>query len=458
MSVYAMPYVAVGLGRRSLRGHRRPAGGAVSAEMPEATRPAAAGYQHAQAVGPAATGENPVAEAAWTPPSWEEVVQDHSGRVYRLAYRLTGNRHDAEDLTQEVFVRVFRSLSSYTPGTFEGWLHRITTNLFLDQVRRRQRIRFDALSDDADDRLPGAAEPGPRARLGAQQPRPRRAGGARRAAPGVPRRRRAVRHRGAVVRGDRRHARHQARYRPLAGSTAAGRSCANRWPTAARPRPRAAARWHWVGRRSPVTHLGERITALVDGRLSADAVERVHAHLAGCRACRDLVEAERLMKARLATLQGPEPAAELVQRLLTLGGPAGPLSPRAGHVPGTPRPATVSRPQAGVAARSWGRRPAGRPLPAGRPVTARRGPGRVPRRRTRIAVAVLGALSVVGVGISGLAVSGAGSAEPTLVPPLDTFVVDHAAATSNLPFVDIPAGWQPSASTTLSAAGGGAGK
>ena len=89
----------------------------------------------------------------WTPPSWDEVVRDHSARVYRLAYRLTGDKHDAEDLTQEVFVRVFRSLSSYTPGTFEGWLHRITTNLFLDQVRRKARIRFDALPDDAE-RLP----------------------------------------------------------------------------------------------------------------------------------------------------------------------------------------------------------------------------------------------------------------------------------------------------------------
>jgi RNA polymerase sigma-70 factor (ECF subfamily) len=100
------------------------------------------------------------ADAAWTPPSWEQVVQEHSARVYRLAYRLTGNRHDAEDLTQEVFVRVFRSLSSYTPGTFEGWLHRITTNLFLDQVRRKQRIRFDALPEDAGDRLAGS-DPGP---------------------------------------------------------------------------------------------------------------------------------------------------------------------------------------------------------------------------------------------------------------------------------------------------------
>src|SRR5258708_1206456 len=91
----------------------------------------------------------PGSAGQWTPPSWEDVVREHSARVYRLAYRLTGNSHDAEDLTQEVFVRVFRSLPSYTPGTFEGWLHRITTNLFLDGVRRKKRVRFDALADDA---------------------------------------------------------------------------------------------------------------------------------------------------------------------------------------------------------------------------------------------------------------------------------------------------------------------
>jgi RNA polymerase sigma-70 factor (ECF subfamily) len=92
----------------------------------------------------------------WVAPSWEQIVTDHSARVFRLAYRLTGNLHDAEDLTQEVFVRVFRSLDKYTPGTFEGWLHRITTNLFLDQARRKSRIRFDALADDAAHRLPSA--------------------------------------------------------------------------------------------------------------------------------------------------------------------------------------------------------------------------------------------------------------------------------------------------------------
>jgi RNA polymerase sigma-70 factor (ECF subfamily) len=105
-------------------------------------------------------GVRPLEETEWIQPSWDDVVRTHSPRVYRLAYRLTGNAHDAEDLTQDVFVRVFRSLSSYTPGTFEGWLHRITTNLFLDMVRRRARIRFEALADDATDRLPGR-EPTP---------------------------------------------------------------------------------------------------------------------------------------------------------------------------------------------------------------------------------------------------------------------------------------------------------
>ena len=90
----------------------------------------------------------------WTPPTWDEIVQEHSARVYRLAYRLTGNVHDAEDLTHDVFIRVFRSLHTYRPGTFEGWLHRITTNVFLDKMRRKQRIRFDALTDEWAARLP----------------------------------------------------------------------------------------------------------------------------------------------------------------------------------------------------------------------------------------------------------------------------------------------------------------
>lgn len=87
-------------------------------------------------------------------PSWSELVQAHADSVYGLAYRLTGNQQDAEDLTQETFMRVFRSLKSYRPGTFEGWLHRITTNLFLDMVRHRQVIRMEALPENYD-RVPG---------------------------------------------------------------------------------------------------------------------------------------------------------------------------------------------------------------------------------------------------------------------------------------------------------------
>ncbi len=97
--------------------------------------------------------------AQWAMPTWDEVVRQHADRTYRLAYRLSGNAQDAEDLTQETFIRVFRSLSSYQPGTFEGWMHRITTNLFLDMVRRRNRVRMEALPDDYD-RVPGA-EPSP---------------------------------------------------------------------------------------------------------------------------------------------------------------------------------------------------------------------------------------------------------------------------------------------------------
>ncbi len=115
----------------------------------------------ASVVAPVPAAQDSAAE--WVRPTWEEVVANHSAKVYRLAYRLTGNKFDAEDLTQEVFVRVFRSLENFKPGTLDGWLHRITTNLFLDQARRKNRIRFDALAEDAESRIPG-----PRARPGTE--------------------------------------------------------------------------------------------------------------------------------------------------------------------------------------------------------------------------------------------------------------------------------------------------
>ena len=85
--------------------------------------------------------------------AFTDLYKAHLRDVYSYAYYRVGNHHDAEDLTQDVFVRVFRSLHTYQPGTFEGWLHRITTNVFLDKMRRKQRIRFDALSEDSAARL-----------------------------------------------------------------------------------------------------------------------------------------------------------------------------------------------------------------------------------------------------------------------------------------------------------------
>lgn len=87
-------------------------------------------------------------------PTWEEVAREHGRFLYTVAYRLTGNDDDAQDLVQEVLLRVRRGLATYRPGTMEGWLSRITTNAFLDDVRRSRRRPVDALPDDADRVLP----------------------------------------------------------------------------------------------------------------------------------------------------------------------------------------------------------------------------------------------------------------------------------------------------------------
>lgn len=81
--------------------------------------------------------------------SWDEIVRGYGDRVYRLAYRLSGNQQDAEDITQEVFIRVFRSLDRFEPGSFHGWLHRITTNVFLDMARRRAKVRMHPIGEEA---------------------------------------------------------------------------------------------------------------------------------------------------------------------------------------------------------------------------------------------------------------------------------------------------------------------
>ena len=81
-------------------------------------------------------------------PTWEDVARSYGRKIYNFAYRLTGNPDDAADLVQEVLLRVRKGLASYTPGSFEGWLWRITRNAFLDSVRKAKRKPTSPLPDD----------------------------------------------------------------------------------------------------------------------------------------------------------------------------------------------------------------------------------------------------------------------------------------------------------------------
>ncbi|HTR46044.1 MAG TPA: RNA polymerase sigma factor [Verrucomicrobiae bacterium] len=77
-------------------------------------------------------------------PSWEELVRRHTRRVYNLCYRFTGNSTSAEDLSQDVFLRVYRTLPSYesAQGSFTTWLTSVTRNLLVDHYRRTRRDRM----------------------------------------------------------------------------------------------------------------------------------------------------------------------------------------------------------------------------------------------------------------------------------------------------------------------------
>jgi RNA polymerase sigma factor (sigma-70 family) len=87
-------------------------------------------------------------------PTWEETARKYGRFIYTVAYRLTGNEDDAKDLVQEVLLRVRKGLATYRPGSMEGWLSRITTNVFLDDVRRRRRRPVELLPEEPDRVMP----------------------------------------------------------------------------------------------------------------------------------------------------------------------------------------------------------------------------------------------------------------------------------------------------------------
>jgi RNA polymerase sigma-70 factor (ECF subfamily) len=78
--------------------------------------------------------------------AWEELVRLHTRRVYSVCYRFTGTDSEAQDLTQEVFLRVFRTLRSFRSGegSFAVWLNRLTRNLLIDNYRRTKQDRATA--------------------------------------------------------------------------------------------------------------------------------------------------------------------------------------------------------------------------------------------------------------------------------------------------------------------------
>src|SRR5450432_2103219 len=85
--------------------------------------------------------------------AWEDLVRMHTRRVYAICYRFTGSDHKAQDLTQEVFLRVFRSLKNFRAGegSFGVWLGRLTRNLLIDDYRKNKPERT---TDSLEDRLP----------------------------------------------------------------------------------------------------------------------------------------------------------------------------------------------------------------------------------------------------------------------------------------------------------------
>lgn len=89
-----------------------------------------------------------VAPAALGRGDWERIVSEQQGRIRRLAQRLTDTPSDADDLTHDVFVRVFNSLHTYREGNFDAWITRVTVNLAKDRWRRRSRIIIDPAEHD----------------------------------------------------------------------------------------------------------------------------------------------------------------------------------------------------------------------------------------------------------------------------------------------------------------------
>ena len=89
--------------------------------------------------------------------AWESLLRGYTRKIYNLCYRFTGRVEEAEDLTQEVFIKVFQTLKSYdaAQGSFSTWLNRVARNHLVDHYRR---TRKDRVTSSLEDELPAAEE------------------------------------------------------------------------------------------------------------------------------------------------------------------------------------------------------------------------------------------------------------------------------------------------------------
>jgi anti-sigma factor RsiW len=155
-----------------------------------------------------------------------------------------------------------------------------------------------------------------------------------------------------------------------------------------------------------MSHLGDRISALIDGELVGAELDRANAHLASCEKCRGEATALRALKRELHALAEAPPAeAAAIRRLIAVAGPGGPMPSR-------------RRVRSGKPGRGWS-------------------PKRTPsRRRPRRAYAVAGAvgIAVVGIGAAAFTVGGGSEIpEPKITPNMQMYVNEHAITTGDVP-------------------------
>ena len=165
-----------------------------------------------------------------------------------------------------------------------------------------------------------------------------------------------------------------------------------------------------------MSHLGDRLSALVDGELDGAELDRAHAHLADCEQCRTEAAELRALKQKLRALMTGAPAeAAMTRRLIAMTGPGGPMPPQRRLLRVVPD-----------------RRSTTGPVPKG-PRAGTRPPGSARRRR----YLVLGTVSlVVGLGTAAFTAGGGGEAAPgpRITPSVEMYSVEHAITTGEVPF------------------------